>query len=383
MPTTTTRLALSKPLGTETVDIAVLNANADKLDAAAGATICTSTTRPSTPYAGQIIYETDTSYYYVYSSGWKLVNPVLSKNYLHNSAFDIWQRGYSFTVNGYGPDRWYLLGANTTWTRDVATVQIGTRFSAKATMTGAGQPIIVQAVPTTEAVSLQGKTATLSAYLASNISMLAYVQLQYSTSVDTSVLGAWTTINTTTTSALSSTLTRYSVSGVVPTNAASIRVVIGSNGTLTAANTFYVAAAQLEEGSLPTVFRRNGSSTTEELDTCCEYYQTSYTDVPPGTANHGGAHYSGGLYEHTTASYMASMVTLRVRMRATPSITLYHPATGAAGGVLKDRMGVASYSGTAYVEGSATSSMRFMVYTHPDSNAVSQFAFHYAASADL
>lgn len=60
MATTTSKLALSKPDTTDAVDIAVLNANSDKLDSAVGMFICTSTTRPSTPFNGQTIYETDT-----------------------------------------------------------------------------------------------------------------------------------------------------------------------------------------------------------------------------------------------------------------------------------------------------------------------------------
>lgn len=73
MATTTSRLALTKPAGTDSVDVAVLNGNADKIDAAIGAKICTSGTRPSSPYDGQVIYETDTSKAFVYiaaSSTW-------------------------------------------------------------------------------------------------------------------------------------------------------------------------------------------------------------------------------------------------------------------------------------------------------------------------
>ena len=60
MATTTTKLGLTKPDFVDVVDISQLNTNANKIDAAAGATIATSTTRPGTPWLGQIIYETDT-----------------------------------------------------------------------------------------------------------------------------------------------------------------------------------------------------------------------------------------------------------------------------------------------------------------------------------
>lgn len=78
MATTTTKLALTKPDGSDLVDIAVLNANADKIDAAAGATVCTSATRPSSPWNGMIIYETDTNAGYVYRSSTTSWLPIAS-----------------------------------------------------------------------------------------------------------------------------------------------------------------------------------------------------------------------------------------------------------------------------------------------------------------
>ena len=68
MPASTTRLALYKPGGgstgtitpDEVADIDKLNANFDKIDAAAGASGYTSTTRPGSPFNGQLIYESDT-----------------------------------------------------------------------------------------------------------------------------------------------------------------------------------------------------------------------------------------------------------------------------------------------------------------------------------
>lgn len=72
MATSTTRLGLTKPAGSDVVDVAVLNANSDKIDAAVGIVVCTSTTRPTSPYIGQQVYETDTKQLQTYtSSGWQ------------------------------------------------------------------------------------------------------------------------------------------------------------------------------------------------------------------------------------------------------------------------------------------------------------------------
>lgn len=64
MPTTTSRLLLTKPLTSETADIAVINANMDQIDEYVGSFICTSTTRPTGAdrFTGMVIYETDTKY---------------------------------------------------------------------------------------------------------------------------------------------------------------------------------------------------------------------------------------------------------------------------------------------------------------------------------
>jgi hypothetical protein len=64
----TTRLGLKKPGGGSTgaitpdeiVDIDDINGNFDLIDSAVGAKLVTSTTRPSTPFDGQIIRESDT-----------------------------------------------------------------------------------------------------------------------------------------------------------------------------------------------------------------------------------------------------------------------------------------------------------------------------------
>lgn len=61
MATTTTKLGLRKPATSDLVNVTTdLDTPYDSIDNAVGFTICTSSTRPSTPYAGQAIYETDT-----------------------------------------------------------------------------------------------------------------------------------------------------------------------------------------------------------------------------------------------------------------------------------------------------------------------------------
>lgn len=76
MATTTTRLGLDKPAYADAADIAVLNQNFDDIDAAVGLKVVTSTTRPATPWDGQLIFETDTNQTLMWdstASAWKYV----------------------------------------------------------------------------------------------------------------------------------------------------------------------------------------------------------------------------------------------------------------------------------------------------------------------
>lgn len=73
MPETPTpRLQLRRPLndGSELVNVQTdLNQNADKIDLGVGFQVVTSTTRPSTPFSGKAIAESDTGYRAYFSNG--------------------------------------------------------------------------------------------------------------------------------------------------------------------------------------------------------------------------------------------------------------------------------------------------------------------------
>lgn len=328
MPTTTTRLALSKPLGTETVDIGVLNANADKLDAAAGATICTSTTRPSTPYSGQVIYETDTGYYYVYSSGWKLLNPTQSQNYLINGGFEIWQRGTTFTNVADGShtaDRWYV-GHNGSGLRTVsqqafslgsspAAGQQGNvffRYQQTSAGTGSTYSFISQRIE--DVRTLSEKVVTVSFWAKADTagrSFNVYFDRFYGTGGNSPEygVGGSTTINLTT------AWVRYSVTTTLPTLNGKT---IGANSYLAftfdlnknVAQTIDLWGVQLEEGSVATPFRRNANSIQGELAACQRYYYR----IAPGVVS------SLIMAGQATTSTQGSMFPMHpVTMRANPT----------------------------------------------------------------
>jgi hypothetical protein len=68
MATFTTRLGLRKPAGTDNINVSTdIDADYDLIDANVGTTVCTSSTRPSSPFSGQTIFETDTKRFLVWT----------------------------------------------------------------------------------------------------------------------------------------------------------------------------------------------------------------------------------------------------------------------------------------------------------------------------
>ena len=100
----TSKLNLYKPGGgstglntpDETADIDKLNGNFDIIDSKIGTAVVTSSTRPSAPFAGQQIYETNTKLTYVWSgSAWVLQSApvtifVQSGTPTANATGDLW-----------------------------------------------------------------------------------------------------------------------------------------------------------------------------------------------------------------------------------------------------------------------------------------------------
>lgn len=226
MATNTTKLALSKPDGTDLVDVAVLNGNFDKIDAASGATICTSSTRPASPWNGQVIFETDTlnalvyraattswailggstvasdppagagngnfwwdsdngKLYIYYQDGnsgqWVSVMPAqtavdVTQNFIINGDFAINQRNFSSTTtfSAYGFDRWQMFFNTGTTTYSAQTFTVGSgpasgieasNYARIVTSGQSGSGAYTQFDQKIEDVrALAGKTVTVSFY---------------------------------------------------------------------------------------------------------------------------------------------------------------------------------------------------------------------------
>jgi hypothetical protein len=144
--------------------------------------------------------------------------------------------------------------------------------------------------------------------------------------------------------------------------------VVGTNGA-----TFYITGVQLEAGSVATPFERRPYGT--ELALCMRYFEKSYNaSVAPGTASSNlGA--PALVPFSTSVNFTNLVVTFKQTKRATPTLTVYNPETGA--------------TGTMYNFGNLNAAASFIgdtgcVITNTASATLGFYAYaHYTASAEL
>jgi hypothetical protein len=199
-----------------------------------------------------------------------------AKNFLINGGFDIFQRGVSATQNAFSADRWYGTTASgtATYARESTIKPVDAQYSLKLTQTATSTTFINQAIETSNAILLAGKTVTYSYEAATSSTVNVTPFLYFSTSTDVGVTGSWTVIAATTISSTSvngtASFQKISATYSVPSTAKSVMVGIGIN--LTASLTAYVAKAQLEIGSSGSAFARAGGTIQGELAACQRYY---------------------------------------------------------------------------------------------------------------
>lgn len=236
------------------------------------------------------------------------------KNVLINGAMQVAQRGTSTSLttssSNYGALDRFVAYQGTSANGNFTQLTNGTglykqfQYIAKVQRTvgstGTGAIYMGQAVETVNSFMLAGNTVTLSfyAYKGANFSAsssLINVNMYTGTGTDQSFSnmtgGLWTgqTTPISTTQAITTTLTRYSFTGTVPSTATQVGLQIGwtPTGTAGADDSLYITGIQLELGSVATSydFRDFGS----ELARCMRYFEKSFDY---GTAP---AHAVGGL----------------------------------------------------------------------------------------
>jgi hypothetical protein len=214
-------------------------------------------------------------------------SPVSSGNAVINGAFDIWQRGTTFTSSGYGPDRWNLDAASFSVTRQTSNPPLGSRFYSRITATAAFAYANHRQIIETQNTSYYwGKTVTLSAKIRRNATMNAGINLilQRNSAVDaTQSAAGWTSIAVSTIANANITTgtgvndwTDIVLTTFVPNDgtANTLRVLVGETAGIPNGSVWELANVQLEEGPVARPFRRNGNTIDGEVSACQRYYYT-------------------------------------------------------------------------------------------------------------
>lgn len=269
------------------------------------------------------------------NSGGAVAGMTAGKNVFLNGAMQIWQRGISFaattgTTTAYSADRWTWWGGNsatlatrqtTSDTTNLPNIQYCARIARPSGNTGTSATYFGQAVETINAIPLAGKTVTVSYYARAGANMSNSAQLQpvlvSGTGTDQNYIhSAWTgfSIVAAGTVNLTTTWTRYSFTGVVPTNCTELTFQSYwiPTGTAGAADYYEITGIQLEVGSVATPFQTATGTVEGELAACQRYYYrlTSTDDV--------FSRFASGIATVTNAAEF--LFSFPVQMRVKPSL---------------------------------------------------------------
>ena len=246
------------------------------------------------------------------------VSTMAGKNAVINGGMDIFQRTSFATNNAYSLDRWYInAGNNTTVTQSTAKTTPNSQYMMLMVAAGTQQIFVQQAIETRNAIYYAGKTVTLSAYAAGLTTTTNWqMDLSYSTSTDNSITGTWTSITAASGNAnltLSSTVTRWSATYNVPSDAKTLRVLFVNNAAnITVGQGIYMGDVQLELGNVATPFSRNAGTIQGELAACQRYYYRANWDAQAAYPVFA----QGGGYATTSARMI---MPFQVNMRKQPT----------------------------------------------------------------
>ena len=269
--------------------------------------------------------------------GWA-TQQIAGKNCLINGGFDIWQRGTSSAGNAYLADRWYsaLISGTGTFAQEATTVPTGVSYAMKFTASATAQPALYQAIETLNSLQFAGQNVTVSSQVAASASTGFTMDIQYSTSVDNSVTGTWTSITATSGGTATATSTTYvPISGVyaIPSTAKSLRVRIFTTSTIANAVVVYFGKAQTELGTIATFFTRNASTLQGELVACQRYYYRA-----TGTSGGGYGYLGTGIATSTTGGEFQTVFPVTMRTNPTAidysTIRVSDAVTGSGAGTL-------------------------------------------------
>ena len=236
------------------------------------------------PDGSSIVADSSTATGLAYSPAPAVGNPVI------NSAFQIWQRGTSFTSTGYTADRWYgstptditISRQLTGDTTNLPNIQYCVRLARTAGSTAAVYPQVTNSFESVNTVAYVGKTITFSFYARiganfSGASNQIFAMVQTGTGTDQNVYNGYTgEVNAvgSTGVTLTTTWQRFTYTGTIATNVTEmgIKIYALTSGTAGAADWFEVTGVQIDFGSTALPFRTFSATLQGELAACQRYF---------------------------------------------------------------------------------------------------------------
>lgn len=300
------------------------------------------------PTEGMLVWLEDLNKYTYYSgTAWTdLITPASTGNAIINGAFEIWQRGTSFT-QAYFPsgatyvaDRYTIVynAIPTAVTISQQTFTPGTApvsgyegsFFYRSAITTVGSTTVWGTSQRIEDVrTFAGQTATFSFWAKADSvrNVTPEIIQNFGSGGSGDVTVSATAI------ALTTSWARYSVTVSVPSISGKT---IGTNSSLRV--TFLQAAAsgstldlwgvQFEAGSTATAFKRNGTSQSAELSACERYYRTGTLNFrqysPTGSSNAYFVSTSliAGMRTTPTPAFIAAAAA-SLNITGTPTLVMY------------------------------------------------------------
>jgi hypothetical protein len=264
------------------------------------------------------------------------VNPVI------NSAFQVWQRGTSFTQTGtgyqYTADRFLVYRStgnltasrqNTSDTTNLPNIQYCMRIQRPSGNTDLGNLRIYQDFESVNSKPFAGQTITVSFYARKGANFSATsntltLEVYSGTGTDQIRINGFTG-NVSVISqgnTLTDTWQRFTATATVPSdsNQLSIALFYTATGTAGAADYFEVTGYQLETGSVATPFKTYAATIQGELSACQRYYFRTGAGVSASSS--GARVYPLGVALSTTQ--MVVSIPFTQTMRVNPTAVSYN-----------------------------------------------------------
>lgn len=315
-----------------------------------------------------------------------------------NGGFDIWSRGTSFagTAARIGTADGWTIGRSSGATGCTVSQQQGSRgtnlcarVQRDSGNTGTEQIALVFNLSIADTRPLSGKTIFASFRLRkgadfSEASSLLTCQIKTSTSLTEQAInatnGTYTTGDTTaasTTALLTTSMQDFNLTVALPSDVAqmALRFTYAPVGTAGANDWFEIEEVQIGLGSIPTAYVAPDPAYAS-LRAKEQFQKTYNPNVAPGTVSYLGAPRATSVGT-TNGKAIAFYAELDPPMRATPTVAIYSPQTGASGQMAQGSTAdIAANAGHIGVNGFAISNGATAV-------ASDLYYFHYTAEARL